>query len=218
MAGRHAPITTGGHNLYEVVSALQKSIRRGELDDAIYFAVDMDLPCTNGTSYANYLWRRLRIIASEDVGLADRHAPLVIRSLYENWVEESKVKGSDATRLFIIHAVSYLTTARKDRLVDHALISHYTGHTQEHQREIPDYALDNHTARGKRMGRGIDFFFDEGAKLRHKVWDDPHPMQHGGGEEDPYRDQARQMLGEGRKPPAVSERKGQTELALGEDA
>ncbi|KRQ92668.1 hypothetical protein CQ10_29535 [Bradyrhizobium valentinum] len=31
--------------------------------------------------------------------------------------------------------------------------------------EIPDYALDQHTMKGKAMGRGLDHFRKEGAKL-----------------------------------------------------
>ena len=31
--------------------------------------------------------------------------------------------------------------------------------------EIPDYALDMHTMKGKAMGRGLDHFRSEGAKL-----------------------------------------------------
>ncbi len=31
--------------------------------------------------------------------------------------------------------------------------------------EIPDYANDQHTIEGKRMGRGLDHFRNEGAKL-----------------------------------------------------
>jgi hypothetical protein len=31
--------------------------------------------------------------------------------------------------------------------------------------EIPDYALDMHTMQGKAMGRGLDHFRKEGAKL-----------------------------------------------------
>jgi replication-associated recombination protein RarA len=35
--------TVNGHPLPEVVPALQKCIRRGQVDDAIYWAVDMYL-------------------------------------------------------------------------------------------------------------------------------------------------------------------------------
>ena len=39
------------------------------------------------------------------------------------------------------------------------------------QLEMPDYALDQHTIRGKQMGRGEDFFREESAKLS-----DPAPQ------------------------------------------
>ena len=45
--------------------------------------------------------------------------------------------------------------------------------------EIPDYALDMHTMKGKAMGRGLDHFRKEGAKLV------PEPTA-----DDPYEDEA----------------------------
>jgi len=40
--------------------------------------------------------------------------------------------------------------------------------------EIPDYALDMHTMKGKAMGRGLDHFRREGAKLvPPPIADDP---------------------------------------------
>jgi hypothetical protein len=35
--------------------------------------------------------------------------------------------------------------------------------------EIPDYALDMHTMKGKAMGRGLDHFRKEGAKLVNRA-------------------------------------------------
>ena len=45
--------------------------------------------------------------------------------------------------------------------------------------EVPDFALDQHMVQGKRMGRGLDHFRSEGAKLI------PPPT-----EADPYEDEA----------------------------
>src|SRR5690625_1039311 len=42
-----------------------------------------------------------------------------------------------------------------------------------HNLEIPDEAKDMHTRAGRQMGRGIDHFFEEGAKLS------PHEEQEG---------------------------------------
>ena len=40
--------------------------------------------------------------------------------------------------------------------------------------EIPDYALDMHTYRGRKMGRRIGHFFTEGAKLENQAMEDPY--------------------------------------------
>ena len=36
---------------------------------------------------------------------------------------------------------------------------------EDYAPEIPDYALDMHTMKGKAMGRGLDHFREAGAKL-----------------------------------------------------
>jgi replication-associated recombination protein RarA len=72
--------TVNGHLLPEVVSALQKSIRRGLVDDALYWAVDMYL-----TGYDEYCWKRLRIMASEDVGPAEPSLPATVDALYRTY-------------------------------------------------------------------------------------------------------------------------------------
>jgi hypothetical protein len=74
-----------------------------------------------------------------------------------------------------------LATARKNRIVDHALIHHFENHAKL-KRAIPDCALDKHTAAGRRMGRGSEHFFEEGIKLENESGDDP------------YRELARQTL------------------------
>lgn len=150
----------GGHKLGEVASALQKCIRRGLADDALYWATELDL-----AGYTEYVWKRLRIIASEDVGLADPNAAVRIQALYSSWLQLRKKDDQRHApeRLFLIHAVLYLAAAPKSRLVDHALIVHYEG--ERTRREIPDFALDLHTAAGRKRRRGWDHFWAHGAQL-----------------------------------------------------
>ena len=170
--------TVNGHALPEVVSALQKCIRRGLLDDALYWAVDMYL-----TGYDEYCWKRLRIMASEDVGPAEPCLPATIAALYSTYsdLKKKKDEAHAPQRLQLVHAVILLATARKNRIVDHALIHHFENHAKL-KREIPDCALDKHTARGKRLGRGAEHFFAAGIKLENESGDDP------------YRDLARRTL------------------------
>ena len=74
--------TTHGYPLDEVVSALQKCIRRGLTDDAVWWAIEL-----NESGYGAYAWRRLMVIVSEDIGLADHHAPVLVNALYQMSVE-----------------------------------------------------------------------------------------------------------------------------------
>lgn len=165
MAGRFNPMTVNGHNGYEVVSALQKAIRRGEIDNAVYWAADLDL-----SGFSQWLWNRILLITSEDVGPAWPEGPATIRALYENW-KEIKGKPNNAGHLYIVDAVVRLCRAPKTRVNDHILFVHYVCH-ENLKREIPDEALDMHTQRGRKMGRGIDHFLEEGAKV-YPMADDP---------------------------------------------
>ena len=68
--------TVGGYLCGEVASALQKSLRRGEERDALFWATELEL-----SGFGKYVWKRLRIIASEDVGLAEPLAAATVRAL-----------------------------------------------------------------------------------------------------------------------------------------
>lgn len=155
--------TANDHTVAEAASALQKSIRRSQLDDALYWAVDLYL-----TGYGEYVWRRMTIIVSEDIGLADRYLPATFAALHATYREQvkhgKKRKGQSGERLTLVHAVALLATANKSRLVDNATICHVREHA-ERRRGVPDYALDMHTRAGRQEGRGVSHFLEHGAKL-----------------------------------------------------
>jgi replication-associated recombination protein RarA len=161
--------TPGGYLCGEVASALQKSIRRGLEREALHWATELEL-----AGYDNCVWKRLRIIASEDVGLADTSVAVAVRALYDNWRELSKKKDEPAGhyRVFLLHAVCLLARAPKSRSLDHALMLMYGG--ERGQLPIPDYALDMHTRRGREVGRGLTHFLEEGAKLANETLYDPY--------------------------------------------
>jgi replication-associated recombination protein RarA len=159
--------TVNGHLLPEVVSALQKSVRRGLVDDALYWAVDMYL-----TGYDEYCRKRLRIMASEDVGPAEP-LPATVDALYHTYADLKKKKDEAHApqRLMLVHAVLLLAQAYKNPVVDHALIHHFGNHATL-KRPVPDCALDKHTAASRRLGRGADHFFEEGIKLENERGED----------------------------------------------
>ena len=77
-----------GYPIDEVVSALQKSIRRGMEFEAGFWALELI-----DSGYWRYLMDRLQTIAAEDIGLANPNAVLmvsVIRQGIEARVKEKK--------------------------------------------------------------------------------------------------------------------------------
>jgi replication-associated recombination protein RarA len=160
--------TKRGYEFDELLSALQKDIRRGNEYEAVFWAVELE-----GFNH-KALWNRLRIIASEDIGIANPVAPLVIDVLEEEYYNFKGKKG-DPHRLFLVNAVLYLARSPKSRMVDDLLNVVYGEIQHEDKRlPIPDYALDRHTERGRKMGRGWEHFFTEGNKVNNEPIENPY--------------------------------------------
>lgn len=183
--------TRHGHRLDEAVSALQKSIRRSHLDDSLYWA------CELIEQYPHYLWRRLKVILSEDVGIAEPHLPATIQALHSTYEAQRKEKGEQKGEMPTLHAVILLATAKKSRLVDNALIWHTGGPRDKLYREPPDAAFDRHTRRGREQGRSWQHFWEEAALLA-----DPKTgeLAAEGSVPDPYLELAHSVLKDKRSP------------------
>ncbi len=161
-------ITKNGYRADEIISALQKEIRRGHEENAAAIAHEM---ISTGTDLENYLWSRLRTISVEDIGLADRNAVLTVHAL--DIMRREALMPHDR-EMFAIHAVRYLSAALKDRSTDELLNYIKKGSILP---EIPDYALDKHTKRGQEMGRGSEHFMTEASKVKPE-WEDRDRTYH----------------------------------------
>lgn len=145
----------------EVISALQKEIRRGNLENAAMLAYEMHL---TSPEMEEILWKRLMVISVEDIGMGEINAPNLIYTLYQ--IFQKFPPGALDRPLFIVHAVRYLCTRQKDRSSDELVnVLRHSVSRGEGKPQIPDYAIDMHTARGQAMGRGIEHFFEEGARV-----------------------------------------------------
>jgi replication-associated recombination protein RarA len=155
--------TMRGYKVDECVSALQKAIRRGHEAEAIWWAAELDR-----SGHSSMVWSRLMVITSEDVGLAEPIAPAVVEGLHSMY-DRLKAKRNRARpeRLAIVHAAAYLAGCPKSRRLDEAAWWAY-GAT-ELRYDVPDYALDMHTSRGRRMGRGERHFAEEASRLNDEV-------------------------------------------------
>jgi replication-associated recombination protein RarA len=151
----------------EVISALQKELRRGNVENAALLAYEM---FTTSPELEEKLWSRLQVIAVEDVGSGDWQAPVLVNTLYTMAQRFDRASFPPDRGLFAIHAVRYLATRDKDRSSDEMYnwIRHRV--EEENQRPIiPDYAVDMHTARGQAMGRGVQHFYEEGARINPEL-------------------------------------------------
>ncbi|HNB50967.1 MAG TPA: hypothetical protein PK530_03445 [Anaerolineales bacterium] len=145
----------------QVISALQKEIRRGHEENAVFLAYEMLL---TSPALEDKLWQRLMVISVEDVGFGEPQAPVLLNALYQMVCAFDRNLGE--RKLFAVHAVRYLCKCQKDRSSDEMIV--WTKLAFEHQNArpvIPDYALDMHTAEGQKMGRDLRHFFEVGTLL-----------------------------------------------------
>lgn len=167
--------TERGYDFYEVSSALQKSIRRGDEELAGYFALEL-FP-----KYYNYCWKRLLTISAED---CDGIITQEIKSLYDSFMLINKGKKTNEFkgRIFISKAVIILCRSAHNRdadilqnyiydknLIDEEKLNNYLEEVRKENKEIPEYVFDCHTLKGKRAGKTkTDFFIQEELALYNK--------------------------------------------------
>jgi replication-associated recombination protein RarA len=153
--------TKNGLPADQVISALQKEIRRNNVDNAAVLAYEMLI---TSRELEDFLWLRLQVISVEDIGFGDLQAPLLIQTLQQMRLA-TKPESNDRY-LFAIHAVRYLCSRMKDRSSDEML--NWIKKSYEKKElvpQIPDYALDKHTLAGQKLERGDREFYREGASV-----------------------------------------------------
>ncbi|NLK14281.1 MAG: AAA family ATPase [Spirochaetales bacterium] len=153
--------TRSGLAADEVISALQKEIRRNNVDNAALLAYEMLL---TSKELEDFLWLRLQVISVEDVGFGNLQAPILINTL--NQLRRNLPLGSSDRNLFAIHAVRCLCSSPKDRSSDEMLNWIKKSYASDSLRpNIPPYALDKHTLRGQQEGKNDLDFYNEGARV-----------------------------------------------------
>ena len=144
----------------EVISALQKSIRRGLEEQACRFAYELYI---SSPQLEEKLWRRLLTISVEDIGMGNPMAAIMVNNLYQM---SREFDYSDGDRpMYFIHAIRYLCQSEKDRSSDLLKNICIKSFAMGKFPEIPDYALDKHTVRGQAMGRDSFHFLNEASKV-----------------------------------------------------
>jgi len=143
--------TESDYDFYEVSSALQKMVRRGKEEEAIYWALELE------PYYHKYMWKRLTVMVHEEIGIANPMAPVILNTYKEQYYQLRETKAKERF-LVVANTILFLCREPKCRIGDDFI---NVALREERTKEIPDAALDAHTLRGKRMGRGWDKDGDE---------------------------------------------------------
>ncbi|MFC1640964.1 hypothetical protein ACFL2D_02865, partial [Patescibacteria group bacterium] len=180
--------TKNGYTVDEVISALQKDIRRGKEEDAMFWALEL---CPK---YENYMWKRLLVVAYEDISaLAPGNIPLAVSKMRDDYFAYREV-GDTAALLVIANAILLMCRAQKCRIADNFLVTMADMIDEGMRLDIPDYAHDMHTRHGRHLRRGGEHFAEEGTKLAEPLAD----------VHDPYAKEFKKILPQKKKFPSLS--------------
>ena len=139
----------GGDAHYDTISAFIKSIRGSDPDAAVYYLARM----IESGEDALFIARRLVILASEDVGLADRHAlPLTIAAQ-----QAVHFVGMPEGFYPLAHAVLYLATAPKSNTVGRAYSAALADVEETRNDPVPLHLRNAPTALMRNLGYGSGY-------------------------------------------------------------
>lgn len=136
---------------YDQISALIKSVRGSDPDAGLYWLARM----LAGGEDPRFVARRLVILASEDVGLADPMA-LVVAEAAARAVE---LVGLPEARLALAQAVVYLAAAPKSNRVTVALGRADEDVQRAGRTEVPLHLRDRHYPGAARLGHGEGYLY-----------------------------------------------------------
>lgn len=148
--------TRNGYAADEVVSSLQKLIRRNQPEEACEFAYELYI--TSPQAEAK-MWSRLLTISVEDIGMGDPNAAGIINDLHN--MSQKFMYGEPDRSLFMIHAIRYLCACEKDRSSDLLKNIVTKNFAMGKLPEVPEFAIDKHTLRGQQLGKDSSHFLEE---------------------------------------------------------
>jgi putative ATPase len=136
---------------YDTISAYIKSCRGGDPDAAMYWLAKM----LAGGEDPRFVARRLVILASEDVGLADPHAlPLAVAAHHA-----VDFVGLPEAELTLAHATLYIATAPKSNSATVALGEARRALAESPVQSVPAHLRDKSGQANKRMGQGKGYAY-----------------------------------------------------------
>ena len=141
----------GADEHYDQISALIKSVRGSDADAGLYWMARM----IEGGEDPRFLARRMVILASEDIGLADPQALLVAEAA----ARAVEYVGLPEAALNLAEAVIYLARAPKSNAVVRALGLAQADVRSGVAQEVPAHLRDAHYKGAASLGHGEGYVF-----------------------------------------------------------
>ena len=146
--------TVLGYDFKEVTSALQKEIRAGDAEAAVYWGLLL-----YGKS-PGYTWKRLIVIAAEDIGFADQEAVQFVNALAAGWKLSSE-RSFYVSPHSMVMSIVRLAEAEKSVMVDDMINYVKDQIKQGVMRPMKERYLCMHTKRGREAGRGDPHWYGD---------------------------------------------------------
>ncbi len=133
-----------GDQHYDVVSAFIKSVRGSDVDAALHYLARMLVAGED----PRFIARRLMILASEDIGMADPTAlPIAVAA-----AQTVQLIGMPEAQLTLAHATVHLATAPKSNAVTTALSAAMNDIRSGKAGAVPPHLRDGHYSGAAKLG------------------------------------------------------------------
>ena len=138
-----------GDTHYDCISAFIKSMRGSDENAAVYYLARM---LTAGED-VKFIARRMMILASEDIGLADPLAIIVAT----NVAQAVERVGMPEAQIILSEGVLYLARTKKSNKAVVAISNAMAEVEQSGNLPVPNHLRDSHYPGSKELGRGIGY-------------------------------------------------------------
>ncbi|TXT13470.1 hypothetical protein VHUM_00837 [Vanrija humicola] len=156
-----------GEERYDMISALHKCLRSSDGSASMYWLARM----ITGGEDPLYICRRLVVMASEDIGLADPHALPLAMATYQ----ACQVIGLPECRINLAHLVAYLAEAPKSTRSYEAYKRAESLATNPPLPPVPLQVRNAPTRLMKKLGYGKHYSYNP--DFAHPVWNETLPPQ-----------------------------------------
>ena len=133
---------------YDIISAFIKSLRGSDPDAALYWLARM----VRAGEDPHFIFRRMLILASEDVGMADPYALLVVQAARQAFDQIGFPEG----QYQLAHAALYLATCPKSNSIDAYFEA--LSEVEKEDQEVPNHLKDA-SRDSKSLGHGKGYLF-----------------------------------------------------------